>query len=83
MPRTLHARRVVFPLAPSLPSISCINNDTSQTAGVLRRQKRAVVNSVCLVFDECCNRDCEGSSKAIVVITITIRSHRLVVCASG
>ena len=43
--------------------------------------------NVCRVFDECCNRDCEERGKAFVVVTVTIRSHRLVVrpevCASG
>ena len=35
----------------------------------------------------CCNRDCEETGKALVVVTIIIRSHRLVVgpeaCASA
>ena len=41
----------------------------------------------CRVFGECCNRDCEENGKALVVATITIRSHPLVVrpemCTSG
>ena len=44
-------------------------------------------SSVYLGFGERCNRDCEESGKALAVVTITIRPHRLVVrpevCASG
>ena len=55
----------------------------SQTAAVLLR-----VILVCVsVFGECCNRDCDESGKALVFVTITIRSHghvvRPEVCTSG
>ena len=46
-----------------------------------------VVVIVCLWVGECCNRDCDIRGKALVFVTITIRSHRQVmrpeVCASG
>ena len=49
------------------------------------RQRRVAVVGIS-VFGEC-NRDCHESGKALVVATITIRSHRHVVrpevCASG
>ena len=64
----------------------------SRVSTTTRRRRRLSLSStttsrVYLVFGECCNRHCKGTGKALVVVPITIRSHRLVgrpgVCARG
>ena len=61
--------------SPWPPSITRANNGMSQTAAVLVHDIYGSIR-VCLVFGECCNRDWEGSDMALLVVTITIRSHR-------
>ena len=81
-PCALHAKRVVFPLAP-VDLVHQQRRHMSQTAAVQIRAAFLCAS----VLVEWCNRDCEESGKALVFVTITIRSHRHVVrpevCTSG
>ena len=82
-PCALHARKAVFPLAP----VDLVHQRHVADGVCPRPQQIRVAVGCVSVFGECCNRDREESGKALVVVIITIRSHRHVVrpevCAGG
>lgn len=80
-PCAVHARRVVFPL--TLVDLGQLQQRHAADGGCLRPRRQVYV--LRLANAENCN--CEESVKALVLVTITVRTRQLVmmpeVCASG